>query len=108
MASEFNQPLSGFVVPRYGGIPTFMRLPHVEDPVDGVVVDRFVGPLPAGERRPHHLVQLHRASSLRRRPPAADAAGAPVCPTATAAPQILSPAQPNTFPPVGAGVRLRE
>ena len=27
-----NQPLSGFVVPRFGGIPTFMRLPYSEDP----------------------------------------------------------------------------
>lgn len=25
----FNQPLSGFVTPRFGGIATFMRLPHV-------------------------------------------------------------------------------
>lgn len=27
-----NQPLSGFVVPRFGGIPTFMRLPYTKDP----------------------------------------------------------------------------
>lgn len=26
----FNQPLSGYVVPRYGGMPTFMRLPYRE------------------------------------------------------------------------------
>ena len=32
MPERFNQPLSGFVVPRFGGIPTFMRLPHTEDP----------------------------------------------------------------------------
>ncbi len=32
MPERFNQPLSGFVVPRFGGIPTFMRLPHQEDP----------------------------------------------------------------------------
>jgi guanidinopropionase len=32
MAETFNQPLSGFVVPRFGGIPTFMRLPHQADP----------------------------------------------------------------------------
>jgi len=31
---KYNQPLSGFVVPRYGGIPTFMRLPHTEDATD--------------------------------------------------------------------------
>ena len=31
----FNQPLSGFAVPRFGGIPTFMRLPYVDDP-DGI------------------------------------------------------------------------
>ena len=27
--TEFNQPASGLVVPRFGGIATFMRLPHV-------------------------------------------------------------------------------
>ena len=27
--SPFNQPVSGFVTPRFGGIATFMRLPHV-------------------------------------------------------------------------------
>ncbi len=32
MPERFNKPLSGFVVPRFGGIPTFMRLPHTEDP----------------------------------------------------------------------------
>lgn len=26
---KFNQPVSGFVTPRFGGIATFMRLPHV-------------------------------------------------------------------------------
>ena len=26
---KFNQPASGLVVPRFGGIATFMRLPHV-------------------------------------------------------------------------------
>jgi guanidinopropionase len=31
---KFNRPLSGFVVPRFGGIPTFMRLPYTEDPAD--------------------------------------------------------------------------
>ena len=32
---KFNQPLSGFAVPRFGGLPTFMRLPYVDDP-DGI------------------------------------------------------------------------
>ncbi len=32
MAKQYNQPLSGFVVPRFGGIPTFMRLPHADGP----------------------------------------------------------------------------
>ena len=34
MPESFNKPLSGYVVPRFGGIPTFMRLPHTEDPSD--------------------------------------------------------------------------
>ena len=32
---KFNQPLSGFAVPRFGGLPTFMRLPYVDEP-DGI------------------------------------------------------------------------
>jgi guanidinopropionase len=32
MPEKYNQPLSGFVVPRFGGIPTFMRLPYSKDP----------------------------------------------------------------------------
>lgn len=28
-SANFNQPVSGFVSPRFGGIATFMRLPHV-------------------------------------------------------------------------------
>ena len=27
--SDFNQPVSGLVTPRFGGIATFFRLPHV-------------------------------------------------------------------------------
>ena len=30
--NKHNQPLSGYEVPRFGGIPTFMRLPYSEDP----------------------------------------------------------------------------
>ncbi len=30
--TEFNQPLSGMVTPRFGGMPTFMRLPYTDDP----------------------------------------------------------------------------
>ena len=32
---KYNQPLSGFAVPRFGGLPTFMRLPYVDNP-DGI------------------------------------------------------------------------
>ena len=28
------KPVSGNVMPRFSGIPTFMRLPHVSDPAD--------------------------------------------------------------------------
>ena len=34
MADRYNQPISGYVVPRFGGISTFMRLPHTDDPAD--------------------------------------------------------------------------
>ena len=26
---DFNKPVSGLVTPRFGGIATFMRMPHV-------------------------------------------------------------------------------
>lgn len=32
MASKFPQPIDGSVLPRFAGIPTFMRLPHEPDP----------------------------------------------------------------------------
>lgn len=69
-SSKFNQPLSGFVVPRYGGIPTFMRLPHTEDmsgvdigligvPWDGGTTNR------AGAR--HGPREIRNQSSFMRR-----------------------------------------
>ena len=29
MPDPFFQPVSGFALPRFAGVPTFMRLPHV-------------------------------------------------------------------------------
>ena len=37
----FNQPLSGLVTPRFAGIATFMRLPHV--PLDQAQGHAFLG-----------------------------------------------------------------
>lgn len=34
MARETFQPVSGMTMPRFAGIATFMRLPHVEDPAE--------------------------------------------------------------------------
>ena len=31
MTTKFNQPLGGNDMPRFGGIATMMRLPHVPD-----------------------------------------------------------------------------
>jgi len=47
MSEKFNQPLSGSVVPRFGGIPTFMRLPYVEDPT-GIDVGQIGVPWDGG------------------------------------------------------------
>lgn len=69
-SKKFNQPLSGFVVPRYGGIPTFMRLPHTQDmsdidigligvPWDGGTTNR------AGAR--HGPREIRNQSSFMRR-----------------------------------------
>jgi guanidinopropionase len=34
LSTTFNQPVSGIEVPRFGGMPTFMRLPYTRDPGD--------------------------------------------------------------------------
>jgi len=34
LSNQYNQPVSGFEVPRYGGMPTFMRLPYTTDAGD--------------------------------------------------------------------------
>ena len=70
MSEKFNQPLSGFVVPRFGGVPTFMRLPYSEDsagvdvgligvPWDGGTTNR------AGAR--HGPREIRNQSSFMRR-----------------------------------------
>ena len=46
---KFNQPISGMVTPRFGGIATFMRLPHVPlDKADGIDIGLAVIPWDAG------------------------------------------------------------
>ncbi len=70
-AGEQNpQPVDAFLVPRFGAIPTFMRLPHVTDPAkvdialigvpwDGGTTNR------AGAR--HGPREIRNASSFMRR-----------------------------------------
>ena len=70
MAHKYNQPLSGFVVPRFGGIPTFMRLPHTEDPA-GVDVGLIGVPWDGGTTNRagarHGPREIRNQSSFTRR-----------------------------------------
>ena len=73
MTDTFFQPVSGFELPRFAGIPTFMRLPHVgpEHPRRGEVQVGIVGvPWDAGTtNRPgprHGPRQLRDASTMIR------------------------------------------
>ncbi|MBT9247324.1 agmatinase [Gemmobacter fulvus] len=71
--SRFFQPVSGFDLPRYAGVPTFMRLPHVtlEDPRLAQVQVGLIGaPWDGGTtNRPgprHGPRQLRDASTMMR------------------------------------------
>jgi guanidinopropionase len=70
--STFNQPVSGMVTPRFGGIATFMRLPHVPlDEAQGIDIGLAGIPWDAGTtNRPgprHGPRQLRDNSSMIRR-----------------------------------------
>jgi guanidinopropionase len=66
----FPKPQSGLVVPRFGGIATFMRLPYVEDPADidiglvGVPWDGGTTNRPGARHGPRQMRDL---STLMRR-----------------------------------------
>lgn len=70
MSGKFNQPLSGSIVPRFAGFPTFMRLPHAEDPSDidigliGVPWDGGTTNRPGARHGPR---EIRNQSSLIRR-----------------------------------------
>ena len=73
MADPFFQPVSGFDLPRFAGVPTFMRLPHVplDDPRIGEVEIGLIGtPWDGGTtNRPgprHGPRQLRDASTMIR------------------------------------------
>ena len=70
--SDFNQPVSGLVTPRFGGIATFMRLPHVPlDDAKGVDIGVVGVPWDGGTtNRPgprHGPRQMRDMSSMVRR-----------------------------------------
>ncbi|HTN96129.1 MAG TPA: agmatinase [Nordella sp.] len=69
---KFNQPVSGFVTPRFGGIATFMRLPHVPlDQAQGIDIGLAGIPWDGGTtNRPgprHAPRQVRDNSSMIRR-----------------------------------------
>ena len=69
---KFNQPISGMVTPRFGGIATFMRLPHVPlDQADGLDIGLVGIPWDAGTtNRPgprHGPRQIRDNSAMIRR-----------------------------------------
>lgn len=70
--SDFNQPISGLVTPRFGGIATFMRLPHVPlDQAQGIDIGIVGIPWDGGTtNRPgprHAPRQMREASAMVRR-----------------------------------------
>ena len=70
--NDFNQPVSGLVTPRFGGIATFMRLPHVQlDEADDVDIGIVGIPWDGGtSNRPgprHGPRQMRDMSSMVRR-----------------------------------------
>ena len=70
--ADFNQPVSGLVTPRFGGIATFFRLPHVPlDVAEGVEIGICGVPWDGGTtNRPgprHGPRQMRDASSMVRR-----------------------------------------
>ncbi|WP_119272308.1 agmatinase [Taklimakanibacter deserti] len=70
--SPFNQPVSGMVTPRFGGIATFMRLPHVPlDEAKGIEIGLAGIPWDAGTtNRPgprHAPRQIRDNSAMIRR-----------------------------------------
>jgi guanidinopropionase len=70
--AQFNQPISGFVTPRFGGIATFMRLPHVPlEKADGIDIGLAGIPWDAGTtNRPgprHGPRQMRDNSAMIRR-----------------------------------------
>ncbi len=73
MSDPFFQPVSGFEVPRFAGVPTFMRLPHVEhghDRFNDVQIGLIGVPWDSGTtNRPgprHGPRQLRDASTMMR------------------------------------------
>ncbi|MGE3873570.1 MAG: agmatinase [Parvibaculaceae bacterium] len=69
---KFNQPISGMVTPRFGGIATFMRLPHVPlEEAEGIEIGLAGVPWDAGTtNRPgprHGPRQIRDNSAMIRR-----------------------------------------
>ena len=69
---KFNQPVSGLVTPRFGGIATFMRLPHVPlEEAQGIDIGLVGIPWDGGTtNRPgprHGPRQMRDQSSMVRR-----------------------------------------
>lgn len=70
--TDFNQPVSGLVTPRFGGIATFMRMPHVPlEKADGIDIGMVGVPWDGGTtNRPgprHGPRQMRDMSSMVRR-----------------------------------------
>jgi guanidinopropionase len=70
--SNFNQPTSGLVTPRFGGLATFMRLPHVPlEQADGIDVGIVGVPWDGGTTNrpgPRHAPRQMRDMSAMVRP----------------------------------------
>ena len=76
--APFNKPMSGLVTPRFGGIATFMRLPHVPlDQAQGVDIGLVGIPWDGGTTNrpgPRHAPRQMRDMSSMVRPMASSKA----------------------------------
>src|SRR5258708_38464746 len=83
MAQKFPEPLSGLVMPRFGEVATFMRLPVERDPAKldialvGVPWDGGTTNRPGARHGPREIRSM--STLMRRGPHASPAAPHPPC-----------------------------
>ena len=77
--SDFNQPVSGLVTPRFGGIATFMSMPHVPlEQADGIDIGMVGIPWDGGTTNRPGPRHGPRRTGERTRDPVCGRPGPPI------------------------------